>query len=183
MESQDPPAKSDSTPEGFDEAQVELAIAQLRNEQSFPLGLVGGIAGGVAGAALWAILTAFTGYQIGWMAVGVGFLVGIGIRTLGKGMDNVFGFLGAALALLACLLGNLLAACGILSSQEQIPFFQILPMLTPTLIKDLLVATFSPIDLLFYGIAVYEGYKLSFRRISQEELAGRITGARSGTAQ
>ena len=26
-------------------------------------------------------------------------------------------------------------------------------------------ADFSPIDLLFYGIAIYEGYKFSFRQV------------------
>lgn len=39
-----------------------------------------------------------------------------------------------------------------------------------------MVATFSPMDLLFYGIAVYEGYKLSFRRVSPEDMAPRVAG-------
>jgi hypothetical protein len=30
--------------------------------------------------------------------------------------------------------------------------------------------TFSPMDILFYGIAVYEGYRLSFREISDKDL-------------
>jgi len=33
-------------------------------------------------------------------------------------------------------------------------------------------ATFHPTDLLFYGIAVYEGYRFSFRRLSDADLAG-----------
>ncbi len=32
-----------------------------------------------------------------------------------------------------------------------------------------MVATFSPIDLLFYGIAVYEGYRLSFRELTERD--------------
>jgi hypothetical protein len=39
---------------------------------------------------------------------------------------------------------------------------------------DLMKATFSPIDLLFYGIAVYEGYRFSFRQVTPEELAGFV---------
>jgi len=31
--------------------------------------------------------------------------------------------------------------------------------------------TFSPIDLLFYGIAIYEGYKLAVRQVTDEEMA------------
>jgi hypothetical protein len=29
---------------------------------------------------------------------------------------------------------------------------------------------FSPIDLLFYAIAIYQGYKLSFRHVTQAEI-------------
>jgi hypothetical protein len=31
-------------------------------------------------------------------------------------------------------------------------------------------ATFNPMDLLFYGIAVYEGYRFSFREITKKDL-------------
>jgi hypothetical protein len=31
-------------------------------------------------------------------------------------------------------------------------------------------ATFNPMDLLFYGIGVYEGYRFSFRQVSQADL-------------
>ena len=37
--------------------------------------------------------------------------------------------------------------------------------------------TFSPIDLLFYGLAIYEGYKLSFRQITRDELERAMSGA------
>ena len=30
---------------------------------------------------------------------------------------------------------------------------------------------FSPIDLLFYAVGVYEGYKFSFRQLTEEEIA------------
>lgn len=33
----------------------------------------------------------------------------------------------------------------------------------------ILTATFQVMDLLFYAIAVYEGYRFSFRRIPEEE--------------
>ncbi len=34
--------------------------------------------------------------------------------------------------------------------------------------------TFQPMDLLFYAIAVYEGYRFSFVQISEEQIAGLI---------
>jgi hypothetical protein len=35
-------------------------------------------------------------------------------------------------------------------------------------------------DLVFYGIAVYEGFKLSIRKITEEELQEAITGTPTG---
>ncbi|HEX7014155.1 MAG TPA: hypothetical protein VF191_01505, partial [Cyclobacteriaceae bacterium] len=42
--------------------------------------------------------------------------------------------------------------------------------------RSFMMSTFSPIDLLFYGLAAYEGYRFSFRQISEAEIlanAGR----------
>ena len=136
------------------------------------MGIVGGIIAALIGAAAWAGVTVLTNYQIGWMAVGVGFIVGYAVRVLGKGLSKVYGVVGAVLALTGCLAGNLFSVCAVLSKQEAIPFFDLLSRLNPLIIMDLMKATFSPIDLLFYGIAVYEGYRFSFRQITQEELAG-----------
>ncbi len=106
---------------------------------------------------------------------GVGFLVGFAVRSFGQGIDTVFGIVGAVLSLLGCLTGNLLNVCIVVSRQENIALFELLSRLNPESVMELMQATFSPIDLLFYGIAVYEGYKFSFRPISAEELA-KLTG-------
>jgi hypothetical protein len=89
----------------------------------------------------------------------------------GKGMDKSFGIAGATLSLLGCLTGNLLTVCIGISRHQQIPFFDLLSRLNPEIVVELMRATFSPMDLLFYGIAVYEGCRFSFRKISKEELA------------
>ena len=41
----------------------------------------------------------------------------------------------------------------------------------PATMLELLKATFSPMDLLFYGLALYPGYRCAFRPISQDALA------------
>jgi hypothetical protein len=41
--------------------------------------------------------------------------------------------------------------------------------LNPTIAYALMQATFSPIDLLFYGLAIYEGYRFSFLQIRAED--------------
>lgn len=131
-------------------------------DSNMSLALIGGVVAALVGAALWAVITVTTGYQIGFMAIGVGFLVGFTVGHLGKGTTAAYGILGAALSLAGCLIGNVLAMAGFVAKSEGVPFFTVLSQLNVAAIPSLLVDTFSPIDLLFYAIAVYEGYKLSF---------------------
>jgi hypothetical protein len=149
---------------------VQYALGVLRDQQNLGIGILAGAAAAIVGAGVWALVTVLTEYQIGWMAVAVGALVGFSLRKFGKGIDKTFGIAGAVLALVGCILGNLLAVCGFVSVQEAMPFLQVLGRLNPAVIVDLLKMTFSPMDLLFYGIAVYEGYKISFRQITHADL-------------
>jgi hypothetical protein len=104
------------------------------------------------------------------MAVGVGFLVGYAVRYTGQGIDRIFGITGAVFALLGCLAGNLLTGCILLADYQGIGVFDVISNLDTGIISEIMSATFSPMDLVFYGIAVYEGYKFSTRQISEEEL-------------
>jgi hypothetical protein len=127
--------------------------------------VIGGLIAALVGALIWAVITVTIKFQIGFMAVGVGFLVAWAVRTLGKGRDTTFGIIGGVFALLGCLLGNLLSACGFIAAQASEPVVSVtLRVLgNPASIATILQETFQGMDLLFYAIAVYEGYKLSRR--------------------
>ncbi len=45
---------------------------------------MGGAVAGLIGAAIWAAIGYFTGLEIGWIAWGIGMLVGIGVRLVGS---------------------------------------------------------------------------------------------------
>jgi len=147
--------------------------AGLEAQQNLPMAIAGGLGAALVGGALWATVTVVTHYQIGWMAVGVGFLVGIVVRSLGKGLTKPFGIVGGACALLGCALGNVFSVMGFLSYEESIPLTQVVISVLnqPAAFGQLLFATMSPMDFLFYAIAVYEGYKFSFREITADELS------------
>ena len=164
------PQEATSALPAIDPAQAELALQSFRSEQNLMMGIAAGGAAALAGAAVWAIITVTTDFQIGWMAVGIGFLVGYSVRALGKGIDRQFGIAGASLSFLGCALGNLLAVCIMAAKQQQMPVMDVLSQLTPSLAGELMTATFHPMDLLFYGIALYEGYKLSFRQLTPQEM-------------
>ena len=149
---------------------IAYAREQLRHEQSLPVGILAGSGAALLGALGWALITALTHFQIGFMAVGVGFLVGTAMRRYGKGFDPVFGIAGAVLSLAGCALGNLLAVCAMAAAANDMSFFTLLGRLDPVIAARLMAASFQPMDLLFYGIAVYEGYRLSLRRLTQADI-------------
>jgi hypothetical protein len=134
-------------------------------DPNLPAAIAGGLVAAIAGALVWALVTVTIKFQIGFMAVGVGFLVAWAVRTLGKGRTQAFGIIGGVFALLGCLLGNLLSTCGFIAADRGQPVVSVaLKVLgDPSLAMSLLQATFSGMDLLFYAIAVYEGYKLARR--------------------
>jgi hypothetical protein len=154
----------------LDPVKVREFQEQLARQENLPAGIAAGLAAAVIGGIAWAVFTVATQYQIGWMAVAVGLLVGISVRKFGRGISTPFAVAGCLLALLGCLLGNLLSACGFLAVQESLPMFHVLSRLNPELVAALMSATFSPMHLLFYGIALYAGYSYSARRITAEEL-------------
>ena len=145
-------------------------VEKLRVEQNLPLGVGAGLAVGLIGAVLWGAITVATEFQIGYMAVAIGAGVGYAIRIFGKGIDEIFGYCGAVIALVSCLLGNFLSIIGFVANAEGLTYLETLAMVDYSLIPEIMMATFNIIDLLFYGIALYEGYKCSFRRHSVVEI-------------
>lgn len=126
-------------------------------------GALAGAVAATAGAAIWAIITFITNFQIGLMAIALGCIVGFAVKQFGNGTTKVFGIVSATEALIGCLGGNLLALCAAISKDQGIPFIDIIFRLTPDLATSLMVKTFDGMDLIFYGIAVYEAYKFSFQ--------------------
>lgn len=166
-----PRATEQAAPPEMDPGTAEEILAELKESQNFPLAIVAGAVAALAGAGIWAIITAVTNYQIGWMAVGVGVLVGMAVRRAGKGLDRSFGIAGAVLSLLGCLLGNALTVYYFAAKQIEEPFLKVLTNLPFSEVLQEMKRGFSAFDLLFYAIAVYEGYRFSFRQFTQEDLA------------
>lgn len=74
---------------------------------SFGKWVVGGLIGGVIGAAIWAAISYFTNYEIGWIAWGIGFIVGLGVRIAAGEQDGYApGITAAAIAILAIVAGK-----------------------------------------------------------------------------
>ena len=154
-----------------DTKKLEALRAQLRPEQNLLMGTLGGFTGAILGAFVWAGITVATGYVYAYAAVVIGYLVGTGMRILGKGIDPIFGYVGAILSLLGCLLGNFFSLVHYISKEVEATYMQMLASIDYSLVPDLLWQTSDFMTLIFYGFAVYEGYHFAFRKVNEKELA------------
>jgi hypothetical protein len=98
-----------------------MADVDLFPEKKLLLGGLAGLAAAIVGAVIWAVITVTTDHQIGWMALGVGALVGFALR-IGNG-GKAFGILGALFALFGCVLGNYFSADRVCVSERTRWFF------------------------------------------------------------
>ena len=126
------------------------------------LGGLAGVAAAVVGAVVWAIITVTTKYQIGLVAVAIGAFVGFAVRTANGG--KAFGILGAFLALFGCVLGNYFSLIAFASTQQHVSFFSMLNHADPGKVATLMWDDLLSTSILFYAIAVYEGYRFSIVR-------------------
>ncbi|HSY60660.1 MAG TPA: hypothetical protein VK796_02240 [Cytophaga sp.] len=140
---------------------------KLRLEQNLIAGLLAGLAAGLIGAVLWGVITVVTEYQIGYMAVAVGAGVGFSIRYFGKGLDQIFGVCGAVIAIVSCALGNYFSLIGFIANMGAIGYIDAFFVFSPEVIVEMMKENFNPMDVLFYALAAYEGYRFSFRVVEE----------------
>lgn len=141
------------------------SFGELREPVAAPenlmLGVIAGVVAMLVGTAIWVTITVTTNFQIGYMAVGVGFLVGIAMRWAGRGQSTAFQGIGAALALLGCALGNLFTGCELIAEANEIRFAEVVGGLNFAIVQEIMTVMFSPMDILFYALAAMAGWKYS----------------------
>jgi ribosomal protein S27E len=128
-------------------------------------GLIFGCIAAIVSAGAWALVGALTGMQIGWLAWGVGVLCGFAVAMGCEQTDDTQGIIAAG-----CAVG------GIVLGKFMLMYFVFLPQAAAKtgvpveLVKEILAehggyaeifkAMFSPMDLLFIGLAIFSAYKL-----------------------
>lgn len=143
---------------------------KLKNEQNLKSGILSGLVAGMIGAILWGAITVATNFQIGYMAIAIGAGVGFTVRKFGDGIDQIFGIWGAIIALFSVILGNFFSIIGFIANELNLGFFETLFLFDYSYLPDVMYESFNVIDLLFYVIAMYEGYRFSFRIITEKTL-------------
>lgn len=140
---------------------------QQERTGNLALGVLGGLGTAVAVAILWGMITAATQFQIGYMAIAVGFAVAYAMRFVGRGRDRRFAIAAAILAVIGCALGNYFAVCAVVAQQTHVPVITATVQLVPHF-AEVMTKTFSAMDVLFYAIGAYFGYKYALKPMGPE---------------
>jgi hypothetical protein len=137
--------------------------------------IAAGAAAALAGAIAWALFTQVTGWKIGFLALGIGALVGTAMNRTLRRPDATLGVVGAVLALAGCVLGDLFIVDWELSKISTASFFDYLQ--APDRSFTLLMKVMTPMDYLFWGLSAYAGFRYSQRPRSTAHSAPPLTHA------
>jgi antitoxin component YwqK of YwqJK toxin-antitoxin module len=156
------------TPPGTDPSSVPIppgrtpSDADFNAEPSLLYAVIGGSLVALVLAILWGLITVAAESQYGIMAIAIGLVTGSAVRYFGRGETTLFGAVGAFLSLASCLVGNLLSVYGFIAKNNSLSIFQALFQVDLSRVLSALPETFNAMDLVFYGIAAFEGYRFSF---------------------
>lgn len=90
--------------------------------------VVGGLIAGLIGAVIWAAIVYFFQVEIGWIAWGIGALVGVGVAMACKGdTEDLTGVIAAACALLSVLVGKYAAVYFLVAGHMPADFADVKP--------------------------------------------------------
>ena len=152
------------------EAQFRLAEGLL-GEQNLAGAVLAGLAGAIAGAFAWGAVALGTGAIIAVVAIGVGALVGFGVRVFGRGVTDVYAIVATCMAILGCAAGNLLALILFELASLDLSISQAISLLDPERLLADFVGTLGIMELFYWLIAAYSGWWLAKRGLSEEEAA------------
>lgn len=86
---------------------VEELKAENAGAEKIPMAIFGGVAGSILGGVGWALISILTGFAIGYVAVGVGFLTGYGVfYASGKKKGRTLQIIAVASSLLGLVIGK-----------------------------------------------------------------------------
>ena len=148
-------------------AQFELA-RKLLKEQSLVGAILAGTVAAIAGAIAWGALAHGIGASYSIFGIGVGVLVGWGVREFGRGIENLYPMIAIVLAIFGCIAGNFaVTVIDALAYGETIA--ELLASLTWEVFLGYLKYSLGFLDVLAWAVAAFCAGWLSKRHLDTEE--------------
>ncbi len=141
-------------------AAVKVSEKEKLSGRHLPLAMLGAVLASVVGGIIWALIAIVTNYEIGFVAVGVGFLAGFAVVKLSGGKKGVQLQVAAVIAsLIGIIIGKYIFFVHILGQvlTKELGTHVALSYFSPTVIGVFLGnpgASFGMIDILWVVLAV-----------------------------
>lgn len=137
-----------------------------------------GVLAALGGAAVWVAVGAATKHEIGFVAVGVGYLVSFSMSRVRAAWSRL-PVVAAAIALVAVVVGDLVLDVVLQAQYEGVGLGEAFGTVatSPQIAKDVFAAYFSPIDLLFWLLAASVAYRGVRASVLAAQQSGRVQPA------
>lgn len=125
------------------------------------LGAIGGFMAAMFSALVWGVIAYITHYELSIVSIGVGLLVGFVTRKLTGAGGVPTALMSAGFSLIGCMLGSTLGII-LLGSHENLAV-TVKILTNPALLRIAYIDAFSPIDILFYIIAIVNAFRVALK--------------------
>lgn len=136
-------------------------IAAKRPGPSKAVRMIGALIGGgiaaLVGGFIWGATASASGYEVGWLAWGIGLATGLGAVLGGRGSDGNIGTIAVICAVAGIFIGKVVMVAGLISKEPDEVARQILNQLS---FFDLLKATLSFYDIIWFVLAVGTAWRI-----------------------
>lgn len=160
---------------------VITADSSSSGVSSFIVGIIGGIIGAAIGGAIWAGVAIVFDYEIGFLAILVGALAGLGVNIgSGKVGGLPYQMIAVVLSVLGIMIGKFVTVYHFVQLNVVQEFgqeawnefgYSILSGDYFADFMDILPETLEPLDLLFFGLAIFTAFGIPKRQEAQPAFA------------
>ena len=153
-----------------EEKQKNFALAEkLISEEDFAAAVIIGAVATLLAAAAYGITVATWAFSSGFAAAVIGIVIGLSMRFLGRGISTKFSVVATAYTIIGCVLGILFRVVVELAVASATSPFDVLRNQSLSNLAERSVHYFSPVDLVYWFVAVFCAVFLAKRSLSRSE--------------
>lgn len=159
-----------SAPVNNEEKQKNYDLARkLLAEQNFAAAVIGGAIVALLGAAALGFTVSSWRSTYGFVAAGVGLIIGVSVGFFGRGITTKFGVLAALYTIASCVLGNVVGVIMMLSRANSTSPIDILLSNSLALLAERAISSVSFIYFVYWFVAIFGAVFLAKRPLSRSE--------------
>ena len=153
-----------------EEKQKNYELAdKLISKQNFAAAVIVGAVATILAAAAYGIIVATWAFSYGFVAAGVGIVIGLSMQFLGRGISMKFAVVATVYAIIGCVLGNLFRVIIELAQANATSPIDALRNNSLSVLAEWSVSDVSFVDLVYWFVAVFCAVFLAKRPLSRSE--------------